>query len=219
MSTRSWTDAWNVGTIVSGAARASLWRRVEDRAAAVLQRVRSEGVQLVIGSGSVAACNLGGLVYELRKRDDVPTVVVLTETARRFVTDEAIEELGECIVLTDELARRLTPPAHIWLTDRASGVLVYPASASFIGRAASAIATDLATTVMLAAYGHPVLVVPSMNYRMWHNPLVQTNVAQLRAAGMEIAQTADGTAPSVTEVVELFMELKSTAPRGRSEVA
>jgi phosphopantothenoylcysteine synthetase/decarboxylase len=204
---------------VPGIVRANLGRRVEDRVDAVLHRLRSEGVQLVIGSGSVAASNLGGLVYELGKRDDVPTVVVLTEAARRFVTAEAIEELGDCVVLTDELARRVTPPAHVWLPERASGVLVYPASASFVGRVASAIATDLASTVMLAAYGCPVVVVPSMNHRMWRNPLVQANVAQLRAAGMEIAQTADGTAPSVPEVVELFRKIKSSAPRGRSEVA
>ena len=61
--------------------------------------------------------------------------------------------------------------------------MVCPATADLIGKAAGGLATDLATTALLAT-DKPVLMVPAMNVRMWTHPAVQRNVAQLRADGV-----------------------------------
>jgi phosphopantothenoylcysteine decarboxylase/phosphopantothenate--cysteine ligase len=70
-------------------------------------------------------------------------------------------------------------------------VVVCPATADLIGKAASGLANDLASTTLLAT-DKPVLMVPTMNVRMWGHAAVQRNVAQLRADGVEIMEPDDG---------------------------
>lgn len=173
---------------------------------------RRDGISLVIGSGSVAAANLGGLAHELRRVVPRPVVVVLTEGARRFVTPVAVAHLGGCAVVTDEAVAPDATPLHVWLTDLARNVLVYPASAGFIARAATGAATDLASTTLLCATGLPVLVVPSMHPRMWASTILQDNVRLLERAGMTVLPTRDGVAPPVDAVVDAFGTTEGTLP-------
>ena len=173
-----------------------------DLTAEFADRALRDGLTVLIGSGSTAAANLGGLVDELRQVDDSPVVVILTEGARRFVTAATVRHLGRCPVLTDETTTGWShQPLHVWLTDVASRVLVYPASAGFLGRTAAGCATDLASTTLLCATGLPVLLVPSMHRRMWTNPLVRRNVSLLRQAGFDVLDVVDGLAPPVELVV------------------
>ncbi len=172
---------------------------------------------VVVASGSVAAANVGGLVWELCRRLPVAAAVVLTAGARRFTTPDAVEQLGGCDVVDDGSLGADRTPAHIWLTDRACCIVVYPASASFVGRMASGQGTDLASTTMLASTGIPTLVAPSMHPRMWANPLVQANLEQLRAAGMHVLAPRDGLAPGVSDICRHVVDLAHASTGGKEQ--
>jgi len=81
--------------------------------------------------------------------------------------------------------------AHIELAARADLVIVAPASADLLAKAAAGAADDLLTTLLLCAEC-PVLVAPAMNAAMWTKPAVQRNVAQLAADGLTIIQPGTG---------------------------
>jgi phosphopantothenoylcysteine decarboxylase/phosphopantothenate--cysteine ligase len=84
----------------------------------------------------------------------------------------------ELFSLTDE-----QEIGHIELSREADLLVVAPASANLLAKAAGGIADDLATTVLLAT-DKPVLMAPAMNVRMWLHPATVRNVAQLRADGV-----------------------------------
>jgi phosphopantothenoylcysteine decarboxylase/phosphopantothenate--cysteine ligase len=73
-------------------------------------------------------------------------------------------------------------PQHIGLTERASLMLVAPATANIIGKVASGLSDDL-VSLMIVAAGCPVVFAPAMNNRMWANPIVQANSAKLCEGG------------------------------------
>ncbi|WP_350314088.1 flavoprotein [Mesorhizobium opportunistum] len=163
---------------------------------------------MLIVSGSLAACNAAGLASLLRERIGLATFVVLTKGARRFVTTDAIRYAGEATaVVTDNSEPLFGRPDHIWLASHALGILVYPASADFIGRTACGLATDVASTTFLTGHHKPRMVVPSMNSMMWSNNLLQRNLNVLRENGVEVVDTNEGQAPDVAGVCSLFESL------------
>lgn len=108
---------------------------------------------------------------------------VMTRAATEFISPLSLSTLACNEVYTDlfELtgASRIS---HIELAQKADLIIVAPATANFIGKAASGIADDLLTTIVSAASA-PVLIAPSMNSRMWENPIVAANVAKLKTSG------------------------------------
>ncbi len=80
---------------------------------------------------------------------------------------------------------------HIRLAREASVIVVAPATADFIGRAAHGLADDLLTACLLAAQSK-VLLVPAMNDRMWSHGQTKRNVAHARSLGYEILEPAEG---------------------------
>lgn len=80
---------------------------------------------------------------------------------------------------------------HIKLAREASIIVVAPATADFVGRAAHGLADDLLTACLLAATG-PVLMVPAMNDRMWAHTQTQRNIQQARSLGYEILEPDEG---------------------------
>jgi phosphopantothenoylcysteine synthetase/decarboxylase len=88
---------------------------------------------------------------------------------------------------------------HVQLADWAELMLVMPATANLIGKAASGIADDLLTTCLIAA-DCPIVFVPCMNSRMWQNPLVQRNVRILRDVGAHVLEPAAGLQASTGQV-------------------
>ena len=162
---------------------------------------------LIVGSGSVAAANLPGLTHVISELG-LPVVVLLTAEARRFVTDDALRHLGGARAIVDDATPSLSDePNHILLSRRAAAVLVYPASAGFIGKMAHGLGLDVASTTLLCCHEHLVLVVPSTNEVMWRNPLVQGNLRILREVGMHVLATGSGTAPDVYRIRTEFAEL------------
>jgi phosphopantothenoylcysteine decarboxylase/phosphopantothenate--cysteine ligase len=80
---------------------------------------------------------------------------------------------------------------HIQLSREADLVVVAPATADLLAKMATGLATDLASTVLLAT-DKRVLVAPAMNVRMWQHPATRRNVATLRADGIHFIGPDEG---------------------------
>lgn len=116
--------------------------------------------------------------------------VVLTRAAREFVGAITFEAVTGRLVKHSLLGEGHALD-HIHLARAADLVMVAPATADFLSRAATARADDLLTAVLLATDA-PVLLSPAMNDRMWAHPLVQENVSRLSAAGYTVIDPDTG---------------------------
>jgi phosphopantothenoylcysteine decarboxylase/phosphopantothenate--cysteine ligase len=116
--------------------------------------------------------------------------VVLTRAAAEFIgaiTFEALTGRPAHVGLFD-LGRALD---HIRLAREADAIVVAPATADFLARAASGQADDLLTACLLANES-PVLLVPAMNDRMWAHAATQRNVERLRELGYRVVEPEAG---------------------------
>lgn len=139
-------------------------------------------ILLIIGGG-VAAYKSLDLIRRLRERE-YGVRVVLTPAAKHFVTPLAAASLSGAKVHDDLFS--LTDEAemgHIELSRAADLIVVAPATADLLAKAAHGLANDLASTLLLAT-DKKVLAAPSMNLRMWLHPATMRNIAHLQADGM-----------------------------------
>ena len=138
---------------------------------------------LLIVGGGVAAYKALELARLLGKAG-AKVSPVLTRAGEKFVTPLSLAALcGEAVhqdlfSLTEEAEM-----GHIELSRAADLVVVAPATADLIGKAASGLGDDLASTLLLAT-DKRVLMAPAMNVRMWLHPAVQANVAALTVRGV-----------------------------------
>ena len=146
---------------------------------------------LLIVGGGIAAFKSLELVRELR-RAGARVTPVLTENGARFVTPLSLGALAEAKVRTSlwDLEDEATM-GHIALSRSADLIVVCPATADLMARAAGGRADDLGATLLLAT-DTPVLMVPAMNVRMWLHPATQRNVATLCSDGVTVMTPDDG---------------------------
>jgi phosphopantothenoylcysteine decarboxylase/phosphopantothenate--cysteine ligase len=117
--------------------------------------------------------------------------VVMSRAATAFVTPLSFEGVTGRSVLTDLFSAE-GAARHIRLGREADAVVVAPATADFLARAAQGRADDLLTTTLLATAA-PVVVCPAMNDRMWAHPQVRANAHHLDATlGYLLAGPAEG---------------------------
>ena len=116
--------------------------------------------------------------------------VVLTRSAQEFVGAVTFEALTGRPVHS-ELVASGHALDHIRLARAANAIVVAPATADFLARAASGQAGDLLTAILLAATA-PVLLVPAMNDRMWSHPQTVRNITHLRELGYTVLDPDDG---------------------------
>ena len=116
--------------------------------------------------------------------------VVLTRSAAEFIGAITFEALTGRPVHTALIAEGHALD-HIKLARAAHAIVVAPATADFIARAASGNADELLTASLLAAAA-PVLIVPAMNDRMWAHAQTQANIARLREIGYRILEPDAG---------------------------
>jgi len=154
--------------------------------------VSIKGREIVLGvSGGIAAYKAAALTSLLVQREAGVTAV-LTRNARRFIGPATFAALTGRPVASRSFDPAVFPlGAHIELAARADLVVVAPATAAFLARAAAGAADDLLTTLLLCAEC-PVLVAPAMNAAMWAKPAVQRNVERLAADGLEIVPPGTG---------------------------
>src|SRR5215831_677708 len=153
-------------------------------AAAAGSRMSLAGRHVVLGvSGGIACYKSCSLARRLTEHG-LTVDVVLTAAATEFIRPLTFEALTGRPVLTS-LWERERALAHIGLAKQPELVIVAPATAQLIARAAMGMADDLLTAILLARSG-PVLAAPAMNDAMYAHPATQTNLQTLAARGWEL---------------------------------
>jgi phosphopantothenoylcysteine decarboxylase/phosphopantothenate--cysteine ligase len=147
-------------------------------------------VLLIVGGGVAAYKSLE--LTRLFRKAGVAVRPILTAAGAEFVTPLSLAALSEDKVYQDLFS--LTDEAqmgHIELSRSADLVVVAPATADLMAKAANGLAGDLASTTLLAT-DKPVLMAPAMNVRMWLHAATQRNLAQLKADGVAFVGPDDG---------------------------
>jgi phosphopantothenoylcysteine decarboxylase / phosphopantothenate---cysteine ligase len=180
-----------------------------------------DGRELLLGvTGSVAAYKAVYLLRELT-RLGASVTVCLSEHAREFVGPLTFRTLSGRPVLSNLFDPQSADAVeHVALAERAHAVVVAPATANVLAKAAHGIADDFLTTLLLAARA-PVLMVPAMDGGMWDHPAVVANVATLRGRGVTVlepdsgalasGQSGKGRLPEVDDIVEALHRLLAPA--------
>ena len=163
-------------------AAARAWRapRLCDRAVVVL-------------TGSIGVLGRPSSVPGLRTEGEVGEVrIVMSRSAVQLVTPAALRVIsGAPVCSISYEAGAPLPVGHIQISDGADVMIVMPATANIIGKAANGIADDAASSSILAA-ACPVVFVPSMNERMWRNAAVRRNIRTLIDDGHHIVPPVEG---------------------------
>ena len=147
---------------------------------------------IVLGvTGGIAAYKSAYLASALKKQH-ANVHVVMTEHATEFISPLTFETLTSNRVTVEMFDRHFEYDVkHISLAKAADLMIVAPATANFIAKAANGIADDMLSTVFLAAKCTR-LVVPAMNTAMYENPATQDNMAKLAGYGVKIIEPATG---------------------------
>lgn len=166
-------------------------------------------VLLIIGGG-IAAYKSLDLIRRLRERG-AAVRCVMTEAAQEFVTPLATGALSADHVFTDLFDRQDEQDVgHIRLARECDLILVAPATADLMAKAANGLANDLASAVLLAA-DRPVLMAPAMNPKMWSHAATRRNRATLAEDGVrfigpnrgEMAESGEAGEGRMTEPTDI----------------
>src|SRR3954454_7160667 len=147
-------------------------------------------ILLIVGGGIAAYKALE--LTRLARKTGLAVRPILTRAGAQFVTPLSLSALcedkvyAELFSLTDEAEM-----GHIELSRSADLVVVAPATADLMAKAAQGLANDLASTTLLAT-DKPVLMAPAMNVRMWEHAATRRNFATLTAAGVHFVGPDEG---------------------------
>lgn len=150
------------------------------------------GKNIVVGvSGGIAAYKACDVVSKLKKQG-FEIDVIMTKNAQEFVSPLTFQTLSNQTVVTDMFE---TPSnwnvEHIELAKKADVFVIVPATANIIGKIANGIADDMLTTTIMATEAKKVIV-PAMNTKMYHNPIVQENILKLKRHGYYFIEPVSG---------------------------
>lgn len=141
--------------------------------------------------GGIAAYKAVEIASRLKKLD-ANVKVIMTKSATEFVTPRTFQEITKNPVSVEMFgAVQNFHVEHIALANFANAVLIAPATANFLAKAAHGIADDLLTTTILATTA-PLIICPSMNTNMLENPATQANLKILQERGAKIIDAASG---------------------------
>lgn len=173
---------------------------------------------VVVVTGGIAAYKSAALVSLLVKQDwDVR--VVMTAAAQQMVGPATLAALSAKPVVTDVFDPAFPLGPHIELARWADLLVIAPATANWLAKAAHGLADDLASLLYVAFPG-PTLVAPAMNSEMWQHISVQRNVRQLQADGVHFVgpengwqacrTSGDGRMSEPPEILEQLQRLSAT---------
>lgn len=183
------------------------------------------GRRVLLGvSGGIAAYKAADLAGKLVAAG-AELRCLMTANARRFVTELTFQSLSGAPVAVDAFDRSAAGPhPHLALADWGQILVVAPATANVLGKAAAGIADDLLSTTLLAFAG-PVLYAPAMNERMWRHPAVAANAATLRSRGaafvgpgtgrLACGTSGEGRMAEVPEILAAIEALPVAGGKGR----
>ncbi|MBQ3786323.1 MAG: bifunctional phosphopantothenoylcysteine decarboxylase/phosphopantothenate--cysteine ligase CoaBC [Lachnospiraceae bacterium] len=155
-----------------------------------MNRIKDKRIVLGV-TGSIAAYKAASLCSMLIKQGAKVTVV-MTDNATNFVNPITFETLTGEKCLVDTFDRNFKYSVeHVQLAKEADLLVVAPASANMIAKAAHGLADDMLSTTILAC-DCPKLFAPAMNTRMYLNPVTQDNLATLEKYGMKVITPGSG---------------------------
>ncbi len=153
---------------------------------------------LIAVTGSIAAYKACEVVRLLRK-EGANVQVMMSKSAMEFVGKATFAALTDNEVITEIFPN--TPKAgleHIEMAIELDAIVVVPATANTICKAASGVADDVVSTT-LSVCEQPTLFVPAMNFRMWQNPATMEAVEKLRKKGSIVLDPEEGQLASLHE--------------------
>jgi len=153
---------------------------------------KERATRIVLGvTGSIAAYKAAEIARYFMKRRCVVRVV-MSESAEKFISPLTFESITQQPVLRT-FWEETQPGAigHIALADWADAVVVAPASADFIAKAAFGFAESPLLAVLLATKA-PVIMAPAMNVNMYEHPQTQENIGTLAARGVTFVEPDSG---------------------------
>ena len=148
---------------------------------------------VVIGvTGSIAAFKVGNVLTHLR--DHVDVVVAMTQAAQQFVGAQTFLALTGNPVVTSLWEPTHTKPKHIDLADELDLLLIAPATANILAKAATGICDDAVSTLLVSVLPSekPILLAPAMNTRMWKHPATRANCQTLATRGYKFVDPESG---------------------------
>src|SRR5690606_2865118 len=172
-------------------------------------KLRDRRILLILGGG-IAAYKSLELIRRLRD-EGAQVRCVMTAAAAQFVTPLSVGTLSADRVFTELFDRQDEHDVgHIRLSREADLIVVAPATADLMAKLAGGLATDLASTVLLAT-DKKVLMAPAMNTRMWAHPATRRNHARLKEDGIlfigpnsgEMAESGEAGAGRMAEPLEV----------------
>lgn len=150
------------------------------------------GREIVVGVTAGIAAYKAAALTSLLVQQGAGVTAVMSRNARRFVGAATFAALTGRPVATRSFDPSAFPlGAHIEIAARADCLVVAPATADFLAKAALGIADDLLTTLLLGVEC-PVILAPAMNAAMWEKPAVQRNVARVIADGIDVVPPGSG---------------------------
>ncbi|MDF2460209.1 MAG: dfp [Nitrospira sp.] len=148
------------------------------------------GARIVLGvTGSIAAYKAVTLLRTLA-REGAVVDVAMTRSAMKFVTPLTFEVLSGRPVTAD-LFQAHQEMKHLSLPEHADVIVIAPATANFLAKAALGMGDDLLSTMLLTARC-PLVCAPAMDGGMWSHPTVIAHVEALRARGAIIVDPEEG---------------------------
>ena len=151
-----------------------------------------EGRKIILGvTGGIAAYKAVEVASRLRKQG-AEVHVIMTRAAAEFITELTFREItGQPVSMSMWGKVTHWNVEHIALAQMADLVLVAPATANFIAKAANGMADDMLTTTLLATKA-PIFFAPAMNSNMYENPATQENIQTLQQRGWKLIAPASG---------------------------
>ncbi|MGI8702807.1 MAG: bifunctional phosphopantothenoylcysteine decarboxylase/phosphopantothenate--cysteine ligase CoaBC [Nocardioidaceae bacterium] len=146
--------------------------------------------RILLGVGGGVAAYKTCELLRLLRESGADVTVVPTANALRFVGTATWEALSGKPVSAD-VFDRVEEVRHVRLGKEADLVIVAPATADLLARAAHGRADDLLTSALLTARC-PVVFAPAMHTEMWEHPATRANVATLRERGGVVVEPASG---------------------------
>lgn len=135
-------------------------------------------MKIILGvSGSIAAYKAADIINRLKSEHEI--IVVMTKSATEFITKMTLQTLSQNKVYISTFDAEEANVSHIDLALNADVILVAPATANIIAKAANGICDDLLSTIMLAAHPHKLVIAPAMNTHMYENEITQENLTKL----------------------------------------
>lgn len=145
------------------------------------------GKVILVGvTGGISAYKVPLFLRELKEKGAI-VKVILTENAKNFISPIVLSVLSDRVY--DSLWENGIP--HIALSQEADLFVILPADYNIIGKVSSGIADDLLSSA-IAAYNKKLLFFPSMNNRMYGNPVLQKNIDYLRSCSHYIVDPSQG---------------------------